>query len=53
VEYEGAFYHVTARGNEKRKIFISQSDYVKFLSKLSDALQKCNECRQQIKKRNK
>ena len=40
VEYEGAFYHVTARGNEKRKIFISQSDYVKYLSKLSDALQK-------------
>jgi putative transposase len=30
VEYEGAFYHVTARGNERGKIFFSKRDYEKF-----------------------
>lgn len=30
VEYEGAVYHVTARGNERGKIFFSKRDYEKF-----------------------
>jgi REP element-mobilizing transposase RayT len=30
IEYEGAFYHITARGNERREIYQSQSDYNKF-----------------------
>jgi len=38
--YEGAFYHVTARGNERRKIFLSPTDYEKYLSYLTDAVHK-------------
>jgi REP-associated tyrosine transposase len=30
VEYEGAVYHVTARGNERRKIFFTKRDFQKF-----------------------
>jgi putative transposase len=40
ITYPGAFYHVTARGNERRKIFLSRGDSIKFLSYLSDALHK-------------
>jgi REP element-mobilizing transposase RayT len=40
IEYEGAFYHVTARGNERKKIFLSEGDYSKFLTKLTEALHK-------------
>lgn len=40
IEYEGAFYHITARGNERRKIFLSEDDYQKYLAKLSDAIPK-------------
>jgi putative transposase len=40
IAYPGAFYHVTARGNERRKIFLSQADYMKFLSYLADAAHK-------------
>ncbi len=27
VQYEGVFYHVTARGKELRKIYFSEYDY--------------------------
>jgi len=40
IAFEGAFYHITARGNERRKIFLSHRDYQKFLSYLTDALHK-------------
>jgi putative transposase len=40
IAYPGAFYHVTARGNERRKIFFSQADFLKFLSYLTDAVHK-------------
>ncbi len=30
LEYEGAIYHITARGNERKKIYHSQRDYTKF-----------------------
>ncbi len=37
IEYEGAFYHIIARGNEGKKIFLSKTDYEKFLSNLKEA----------------
>jgi len=30
IEYEGAFYHITYRGNERKRIFFAESDYHKF-----------------------
>jgi chromosomal replication initiation ATPase DnaA len=30
IEYKGAFYHITARGNERKRIFFSKIDYEKF-----------------------
>jgi REP element-mobilizing transposase RayT len=40
IEYEGAFYHVTARGNERRKIYFGKADYEKFKSYLKEAQEK-------------
>ena len=40
ITYPGALYHVTARGNERRKIFLSRANYAKFLSYLTDAVHK-------------
>jgi len=37
IEYEGALYHVTARGNERGKIFFTKTDYLKFKEYLADA----------------
>ena len=37
IEYPGAFYHVTSRGNERRDIFLSGSDRERFLSYLDSA----------------
>jgi len=37
IEYPGAFYHVTARGNEKRDVFCNDKDHHKFLSYLGSA----------------
>lgn len=37
LEYPGAFYHVTSRGNEKKAIFMSNRDRGKFLSYLESA----------------
>ena len=37
LEYPGAFYHVTSRGNEQKEIFKSQRDREKFLSYLESA----------------
>ncbi len=34
IEIEGAFYHVTARGNEKRPIFLVEGDFARFLGSL-------------------
>ena len=31
IEYEGALYHVTGRGNERREIYFTHADYQKFL----------------------
>jgi len=40
VEYEGALYHVTSRGNEKKDIFSSPEDYEQFKSYLYEAREK-------------
>ena len=40
IEYPGAFYHVTSRGNEKGKIFISDGDRKKLLTYLENAFLK-------------
>jgi len=37
IEYAGAFYHVTSRGNERKAVFRSQRDREKFLSYLESA----------------
>lgn len=36
IEYEGALYHVTSRGNERGKIFFTRTDYQKFREYLAD-----------------
>lgn len=40
IEYDGAFYHVTSRGNESKRIFYAKSDYEKFKSNLKEAQEK-------------
>ena len=40
IEYAGAFYHVTSRGNEGRKIFDFNADRERFLSYLKEAHQR-------------
>lgn len=42
IEYEGAMYHITARGNERKKIYLSKCDYEKFIQYLADAKKKYN-----------
>jgi REP element-mobilizing transposase RayT len=36
VEYTGALYHITSRGNERKKIFFDDGDRKKFLAILED-----------------
>jgi len=31
IEFEGAFYHVITRGNQRQKIFKDSRDYTKYL----------------------
>lgn len=40
IEYPGAFYHVTSRGNEQKDVFKSQKDREKFLSYLESATER-------------
>jgi putative transposase len=40
IEYEGAFYHITARGNEQKRIYFNKTDYGKFREYLEGARQK-------------
>jgi len=40
IAYPGAFYHITSRGNEKKKIFKRQSDRKKFISYLESATER-------------
>lgn len=38
IQYPGAFYHVTSRGNERQKIYKDKEDYKLFIEKLSESL---------------
>lgn len=38
IQYPGAYYHVTCRGNERKKIFSDDQDHKDFLKKLSHSL---------------
>ncbi len=40
IEYEGAFYHVTSRGNERKEIFSGPKDYERFKHYLREAQDK-------------
>jgi putative transposase len=40
IEYPGAFYHITSRGNERQKIFRSLKDRERFLTYLESATQR-------------
>ena len=39
VEYEGAIYHVTIRGNGRRNIFLDDRDRQRFLDRLADCVE--------------
>ena len=40
IEYSGAFYHVTSRGNERKAVYKSQRDREKFFSYLESATER-------------
>ena len=37
IEYKGAVYHVTGRGNERRKTYFTPADYQKFIEYIKTA----------------
>jgi hypothetical protein len=39
IEYRGAYYHVTSRGNERKAIFRDDADREKFIESLGRAVQ--------------
>ena len=39
IQYPGAYYHVTCRGNERRKIFIDHNDRYRFIGLLKESLE--------------
>lgn len=42
IQYPGAFYHVTSRGNERQKIYKDKEDNELFIEKLSESLEVYN-----------
>lgn len=40
IQYEGAFYHITARGNEKKDIFSNDADRNRFIKTLESVVEK-------------
>ena len=40
VEFEGAVYHLTSRGNARQRIFADQKDCAKFVQLLRESLQR-------------
>jgi len=42
LQFEGALYHVTGRGNERKRIFFKQTEYEKFKKYLQEAKVKYN-----------
>jgi putative transposase len=39
IQFPGAFYHVTCRGNEQKKIFVNDEDQYRFLALLAESLE--------------
>ena len=39
IQYPGAFYHITCRGNAKRSIFFDNTDRTKFLNFLIESVE--------------
>lgn len=44
IEYDGAFYHVITRGNQRQEIFREVSDFQKYLSLLATYKQRYRFC---------
>ena len=42
IEFEGAYYHVFSRGNEKREIFVDDDDRRQFLDTVGEMSQRFN-----------
>ena len=42
IQYPGAFYHVTSRGNDRKEIFREEEDYELFLERLAESLEVYN-----------
>jgi putative transposase len=42
IEYPGALYHITSRGDRRENIFLSDEDRALFLRILSELCVKCN-----------
>jgi REP element-mobilizing transposase RayT len=40
IEFEGAFYHITARGNERGRIFLIERDFTRFLDRLEQVYER-------------
>src|SRR4030042_6977266 len=40
IEHPGAFYHVTSRGNERRAIFLNQTNYERMIGYLESATER-------------
>ncbi len=40
IEYEGAVYHVTIRGNERKALFQTDADRERFVQALADSLER-------------
>jgi len=40
IEYPGAFYHVTSRGNERRDIFLTQKNYERMIGYLESGTER-------------
>ena len=36
IEFEGGFYHVITRGNQRQKVFLDEKDFLKYLEFLTD-----------------
>jgi REP element-mobilizing transposase RayT len=41
IEFPGAWYHVTSRGNERKRIFVDDKDRQKFLDILASSVETC------------
>jgi len=41
IECEGAFYHVTSRGNDRQAVFFTERDYARVAEYLAAAKEKC------------